>query len=293
MIRVWNVNQRKVIDWQQTSNYITAMQINPQGDKLVVGLVDGVCLIYDYSIQYHGAPGSGLHPMQQYFSNPPTPGAETPAFLFQGAQLDAGLGSSVHCQTEKLKLERSIDVKNNNGKFSGGRKVTGIDFFNSNVAMVTTNDSRVRFINIVTGRCVMKIKGNKNESFHLRASLSPDLNHVICGSEDGDVFLWSQIESNITSLSHQQSSLQIISAKVLKATNKKNKDRSTNNQFEYWTAFDRATPVSAAIFAPKSALKLYSKLSKKVSSEHQPVNMIMVCCSTSGLIKVYRNQESQ
>ena len=49
MIRVWNVNQRKVIDWQQTNNYITAMQINQAGDKLVVGLVDGVCLVYDYS----------------------------------------------------------------------------------------------------------------------------------------------------------------------------------------------------------------------------------------------------
>ena len=92
---------------------------------------------------------------------------------------------------EKLKLVQSIDVKNNNGKFSGGRKVTGIDFFNQTIAMVTTNDSRVRFINKVTGRVIMKIKGNKNESFHLRASLAPDNQYVICGSEDGDVYLWS------------------------------------------------------------------------------------------------------
>ena len=62
----------------------------------------------------------------------------------------------------------------------------------------------------------MKIKGNKNESYHLRASLSSDLNHVICGSEDGDVYLWSQIESNIVNLSQQQSSMQIISSKVMK-----------------------------------------------------------------------------
>ena len=179
-------------------------------------------------------------------------------------------------------------MKNNNGKFSGGRKVTGIDFFNMNVAMVTTNDSRVRFINVMTGRCIMKIKGNKNESFHLRAALSPDFNHVICGSEDGDVYLWSQIESNIIALSHQQSSMQIISQKVLKATNKKNKDKS--NQFEYWSAFDKTTPVSAAIFAPHPVLKLYSKLSKKINHQaHSQVNMIMVCCSTNGLIKVFCN----
>lgn len=100
---------------------------------------------------------------------------------------------------EKLKLERSIDVKNNTGKFSGGRKVTGIDFYSLNICMVTTNDSRVRFVNILTGQVIMKIKGNKNNLFHLRASLSPDLEHVICGSEDGEVYLWSRIESNLSS----------------------------------------------------------------------------------------------
>ena len=65
--------------------------------------------------------------------------------------------------------------------------------------MVTTNDSRIRFVNILTGRIVMKIKGNKNNLYHLRASLSPDHNDVICGSEDGDVYLWSQIANNLTS----------------------------------------------------------------------------------------------
>jgi hypothetical protein len=32
------------------------------------------------------------------------------------------------------------------GKFSNGRKVTGFEFLSSNIAMVTTNDSRIRFI---------------------------------------------------------------------------------------------------------------------------------------------------
>ena len=43
---------------------------------------------------------------------------------------------------------------------------------------------------------------------------------------------------------------------------KKNKKKS--NYYEYFTAFDKTTPVSAAIFAPTSAIKLYSKLVKKV-----------------------------
>lgn len=57
--------------------------------------------------------------------------------------------------------------------------------------MVTTNDSRIRFVNIMNGKPIMKIKGNKNEQFHLRASASYDNQYVICGSEDGNVYLWS------------------------------------------------------------------------------------------------------
>ena len=55
--------------------------------------------------------------------------------------------------------------------------------------------------------------------------------------------------------------MQIVSAKIMNANHKKNKDKS--NQLEYFSAFDKTTPVSAAIFAPKSVLKSYSKLTKK------------------------------
>lgn len=61
--------------------------------------------------------------------------------------------------------------------------------------MVTTNDSRIRFINIGSGRSILKIKGHKNEKFHVRASLSIDGSYAICGSEDGNIYLWSQIEN--------------------------------------------------------------------------------------------------
>ena len=42
---------------------------------------------------------------------------------------------------------------------------------------------------------------------------------------------------------------------------KKNKKKTA--YYEYFTAFDKNHPVSAAIFAPKSAIKLYSKFIKK------------------------------
>jgi hypothetical protein len=49
---------------------------------------------------------------------------------------------------EKLRPLKSLLCKNKRGKFHNGRKVTGIEFINSNYAMITTNDSRIRFISL-------------------------------------------------------------------------------------------------------------------------------------------------
>jgi hypothetical protein len=95
----------------------------------------------------------------------------------------------------KLTLVHIIHCRTSRGRFSTGRKVTGIEFLNVNIVMVTTNDSRIRFIDIRNpdNKVVYKIKGHKNEQFPIRASVSDDLAHVLCASEDGNVFLWSQI----------------------------------------------------------------------------------------------------
>lgn len=87
-------------------------------------------------------------------------------------------------------------MKNSTGKFSDGRKVTGIEFIDDQVAMVTTNDSRVRFINILTGQIVYKIKGHKNESYHVRASITDCKDQVVCGSEDGSLYLWDLLPAS-------------------------------------------------------------------------------------------------
>lgn len=47
---------------------------------------------------------------------------------------------------EKLVPIRVVICKNRRGKFAKGRKVTSIDFISVNIAMITSNDSRIRFI---------------------------------------------------------------------------------------------------------------------------------------------------
>ena len=50
---------------------------------------------------------------------------------------------------------------------------------------------RKKSMRILGSKVIFKIKGHKNETLPLRGSLSEDLAHVICGSEDGDVYIWS------------------------------------------------------------------------------------------------------
>ena len=68
--------------------------------------------------------------------------------------------------------------------------------------MVTTNDSRVRFVNIRSGEMQkillkLKAKGLKNESSRISASLSPDYEYALCASEDNCVYIWSKIETSV------------------------------------------------------------------------------------------------
>jgi WD40 repeat protein len=95
VIRVWNVNQRKVIAWHDTKEFITALSYNKP--VLVAGLVSGDIVVYS-------------------------------------------------CE-EFLKKQLKINCKNRTGIYAEGRKVTGIEFYDETVVCVTTNDSRIRFVN--------------------------------------------------------------------------------------------------------------------------------------------------
>ena len=48
ILRIWNIKLRKVVDWSETPEYITALGFTPDtGASLVVGLVNGDVLIYE------------------------------------------------------------------------------------------------------------------------------------------------------------------------------------------------------------------------------------------------------
>lgn len=89
-----------------------------------------------------------------------------------------------------MKYSTSFDCKNKSGKYSNGRKITDISFINCTLALITTNDNRIRMINMFTKVLIHKFKGLKNEDTLMRASFDDLLNTVICPSLNGEICLW-------------------------------------------------------------------------------------------------------
>jgi len=73
-------------------------------------------------------------------------------FSPKGNKLVAGLYKGkclVYTYTdEKLTFTSTINCKNRYGKYSDGRKVTGLHFANNNELLVTTGDNRIRLFNL-------------------------------------------------------------------------------------------------------------------------------------------------
>lgn len=95
-----------------------------------------------------------------------------------------------------------------------------------------------------------KIKGNKNEAFPVRASLSEDLAHVVCGSEDGGVYLWSQIQCTVIAMSKKG-----VFGKLLTV------DKS--DVCEYFSPFSQ--PITAAVFAKQPVVLMQMKKQLKLA----------------------------
>lgn len=123
------------------------------------------------------------------------------SFTPDGKQAIAGCVNG-HClfyDTEGLRYSTSIHVRSTHGKNAKGSKITGIQTItvppeNANgdaKMLVTSNDSRIRVYNLRDKSLEQKFRGATNTSSQIQARFSSDARYIICGSEDGKVFIWS------------------------------------------------------------------------------------------------------
>lgn len=171
----------------------------------------------------------------------------------------------------KLRFLTQINCRNRRGVFSKGKKVTGIEFLDDTHFIVTTNDSRIRLYNISSYNLLQKYKGLKNTQNPLRASITQDGLYLICGSENGQVYIWNKFQSQ--TCKQKSSRKQSINIK--------------NNSFEVFKVSGKADIVNAC-FAPESIIKLAQQKLLQDGARHT-VNRIILTTTSDARLQVYYN----
>jgi WD40 repeat protein len=131
------------------------------------------------------------------------------------------------------------------------KKITGIYFINKKEILLTSNDSKIKLINLYDGEVIKKFKGFLNNG-NLKADYNENIEKILIGSEDGYIYLFN-INNNLKS-----EKIKIF---------KKKKEFITN-----------------ALFLNENNVKLY----KNKINEHIDLyfSNIIICTSSKGNIKI-------
>jgi WD40 repeat protein len=174
----------------------------------------------------------------------------------------------------KLKFEMEVSCKN---KFSFGKlnkvgkKVTNITFTDEQEFLVTTNDSRMRLIDFVTYKTIMKYKGHTNTKLLLPVSYSYEKQTILTGSEDGRVYMWNRTSDYVPQIN------------PIYTMRKKNR----NTSHESFRPFAKVmTP--CAVWFPYSIMKKFQERIVR-NMEQVYVDSLMLLISFDSDIKVVGN----
>ncbi|CAI2361449.1 unnamed protein product [Moneuplotes crassus] len=187
--------------------------------------------------------------------------------------IGVNMGQLIVCayDNEKLNYISTIVVKNRHGKFSNGTKVTKILFLDNTDILVTTNDSRMRIINveekfIIPGVSQIKFKGHINMSLPIRASISEGLEYIICGSEDGYVYIWNKPNGAEEIEKHCR-----------------------NSSYERFSPFSPENIIpTSTLFCPFEIYKIFMQKYMMFGIE-KGLNGIIVVTNFEGLLRVFHN----
>lgn len=163
-----------------------------------------------------------------------------------------------------LRYLYSFKCRNKQGKFSKGTKITNITFKNINECIISTNDSRIRYMNINDGSLIKKFKGHVNEQGIIKVNYDDNYNIIISASEDENVYLWEINDKN---------------------------NNIKEYKYEYFKAFkDKKEFASYSELVNEVILKEYNNKLRKISNNVFAKNII-VNTSINGNIQVCVNFE--
>ncbi|KAI8643140.1 WD40-repeat-containing domain protein [Parasitella parasitica] len=201
-VRLWHISQKVCLCVFRHMDVVTSAKFHPKDDRFFLsGSFD--CKVRLWSIPekrvafWNDIPAGNMITAVGFTSDGRT------------ACVGANTGDVFFFETQGLKYNTQILVKNHRHK--RGKKVTGIEPMpgmplGEERILVTTNDSRIWIINMKDKSFVYKYKGIENPTLQLRASFSDDGRYIICGSEDGCVYLWCTDQVSYSPFQHWQDS---------------------------------------------------------------------------------------
>ncbi|KTW29685.1 hypothetical protein T552_00893 [Pneumocystis carinii B80] len=300
-VRLWHVSRKECLCCFEHNDFVTSIAFHPLDDRYFLsGSLD--CKLRFWNIKEKNI----------LFWNELPELITAVAFSPDGRMAIAGSfnGLCMFYETKGLRYHTQIHIKSSRGKNSKGSKITGIETV-SNVPnntddiklLITSNDSRIRIYNMRDKSLEFKLKGNQNTCSQIRATFSDDAKHVICGSEDKQVYIWkldndSIIKKNEQSLQHFEVDSNIITVAIFAPI--KSKDlliasgdpiysscmnfRQTSNNYN-----NNISIVSNCQFENFFINKPISEKlgSLNENSEHEHGD-IVICADYSGKIKIFR-----
>ncbi|KAI9984237.1 hypothetical protein PInf_005548 [Phytophthora infestans] len=265
-VRLWHISREDCLHVFHHPDSVPAVDFHPKEDRYFLsGCFDNKARVWDI-------------PDGCVVSYVQTPVMITAAsFNPSGTRAIVGLlnGQCIFYQVnshQQMNYYTQIECRNSRGSMRKGRKVTGIEFDpEGKYFLVSTNDSRMRLFSVDNYSRICKYKGLVNGHLQIKGRFSQDGDFVICGSENGYVYVWNKARY-LRSMSIVRSSKQ---------------DR--NSSYEFFTAAEPPNGiVTVALFAPASTFAMVkSKLEASDDVNTNACTGLIVSASYDGCIKFF------
>ncbi|XP_076911883.1 uncharacterized protein LOC143569997 [Bidens hawaiensis] len=181
-VRLWQLSSKSCLKIFSHNDYVTCIQFNPVDDRYFIsGSLDAKVRIW--SIPDHQV--VDWNDMREMV----TAACYTPDG--QAALVGSYKGSCYLYNTTENKLQQKSQINlHNKRKNSRHRKITGFQFApgTTSEVLVTSADSRVRVVDGLD--LVHKFQGFRNTNRQISASVTSNRRHVVCASEDSQVYIW-------------------------------------------------------------------------------------------------------
>ncbi|EPY50440.1 WDR44 family WD repeat protein [Schizosaccharomyces cryophilus OY26] len=296
-VRLWHPLRKDCLCCFEHSDFVTSIAFHPKDDRFFLsGSLD--CKLRLWSIKDKNV---------AYWNELPEL-ITAVAFSPDGSLAIAGtfVGLCLFYDTRGLRFRTQIHIRSSRGKNSKGSKITGIETRTriiENIAgdtemLVTTNDSRIRIYNLRDKSLEIKFKGHLNEQSQNKSSFDDELKHIICGSEDHQVYIWDippphLQKSKKKCYEHFKASMRPTTTAIFAPSRTKQILLMAGDPL-YTTAITarRSSVGSNTSFDPSRLMNhlhstRISQLPPEVSSGH-----IIVCGDMDGRIRVFRQDSS-